>query len=361
VETITRIRGLAGRITSVFIATVVVLLLIFFLHILQGCGDEIHIIDSGAPPTFEDFVHFDTSRYNVMLLSEVGQELYYDGEYIIGEPFTDNNGNGIYDPGIDGFIKCVCDSNQDLNHNGQYDGPDDPWFPGTPFDDINGDSIYQYPNWQYDAGELFADIDLDSTFDYSVGGQVTKCRAIEINQDTVRYKFHYRDSCWLFTSDSGVNYFVPPRSTSWWNPIENDYRALLRPIFSTTPTGLLFLDTGLLRITVLDTGRIDGGDTRVIAEYYGTWDSITFMRSVTLDTIVSFAGQTASRALLVRFSEPQQLDGTPLPYYGKMFYEFYFTRDDGFIGFIGATMSTYPTRYAFTVSRNDTIPLSLIR
>jgi outer membrane receptor protein involved in Fe transport len=93
-------------------------------------------------------------------------EPYTDGDSIIGEPFNDLNVNGVYDVGIDVFVISVDPrTNQDLNHNGKYDGPGDPWEPGVPFLDRNGNGIYDLPNSQYDYGEPYRDINGNNKYD----------------------------------------------------------------------------------------------------------------------------------------------------------------------------------------------------
>ena len=72
-------------------------------------------------------------------INQRSAEPFIDGDSVIGEPFSDLNGNNIYEPGIDGFVIALDpDVNQDLNHNGRYDGPLQPWSPGIPFLDKNG-------------------------------------------------------------------------------------------------------------------------------------------------------------------------------------------------------------------------------
>ncbi len=92
-------------------------------------------------------------------------EPYIDGDSVLGEPFKDMNFNGVYDEGIDGFVKCVCPENMDLNHNGKYDGPNDPWSPGIPFIDRNGNGLYDPPNNFYDEGEPFVDVNGNGKWD----------------------------------------------------------------------------------------------------------------------------------------------------------------------------------------------------
>jgi len=109
-----------------------------------------------------DYLHDknDNGLLDGELVSDVNQrnpEPYVDGDSIIGEPFTDVNGNNIYDRGIDIFIRSVGPDNMDYNHNGYYDGPNSSWTLGTPYVDRNGNGIYDYPNNRYDQGEPFTD------------------------------------------------------------------------------------------------------------------------------------------------------------------------------------------------------------
>ncbi|MGH8015024.1 MAG: TonB-dependent receptor domain-containing protein, partial [Candidatus Zixiibacteriota bacterium] len=90
------------------------------------------------------------------------QEPYIDGDSIIGEPFTDVNGDRVFQPGIDRWDR----STQDLNRNGLYDGPDTPfWTPEIPFVDNNGNGLYDLPNFQWDQGEPYNDINGNAVYD----------------------------------------------------------------------------------------------------------------------------------------------------------------------------------------------------
>jgi outer membrane receptor protein involved in Fe transport len=94
-------------------------------------------------------------------------EPYVDGDSIIGEPFTDVNRNGVYDFGIDIFVMSPNPAiNQDLNHNGQYDGPSGPWDPTLPYLDRNGNGLYDPPDGSYDAGEPYKDVNGNGRYDY---------------------------------------------------------------------------------------------------------------------------------------------------------------------------------------------------
>ncbi len=98
-------------------------------------------------------------------------EPYTDGDSILGEPYTDLNVNGRYDHGVDLFIKSVDPAtNQDLNRNGQHDGPENTlpfeWEPGIPYMDRNSNSVYDFPNGRFDPGEPYLDVNGNGTYDY---------------------------------------------------------------------------------------------------------------------------------------------------------------------------------------------------
>jgi len=88
-------------------------------------------------------------------------EPYVDGDINLGEPFIDMNENGIYDEGIDYF-----DYTMDSNGNGKYDGPNDPWTPGIPYEDRNMNGEYDLPNGKWDEGEFFTDLDANGIWNW---------------------------------------------------------------------------------------------------------------------------------------------------------------------------------------------------
>jgi hypothetical protein len=92
-------------------------------------------------------------RWEVAVADSI-PESFLDGDTNLGEPFIDKNRNGIYDAGIDDF-----DVTMDLNQNGKYDGPNDPWTPGVPYKDWNNNGEYDPPNGVWDEGESFVDLD----------------------------------------------------------------------------------------------------------------------------------------------------------------------------------------------------------
>lgn len=100
-------------------------------------------------------------------------EPFLDGDINLGEPFIDNNGNGVYDPGIDYF-----DATMDLNENGKYDGPNDPWTPGVPYEDRNNNGEFDPPNGKYDEGEYFVDLDGNGIWNWSQQVHIGRLKAL---------------------------------------------------------------------------------------------------------------------------------------------------------------------------------------
>ncbi len=88
-------------------------------------------------------------------------EPFLDGDSIIGEPFTDVNNDGIFQPGIDRWDRLT----QDLDTNGLYNGPELPWALGIPFIDRNGNGLYDFPNFQFDQGEQYNDVNGNAIYD----------------------------------------------------------------------------------------------------------------------------------------------------------------------------------------------------
>jgi hypothetical protein len=92
-------------------------------------------------------------RWKVVVNDSI-PEYFQDGDVNLGEPFIDKNYNGIYEEGTDYF-----DFTMDLNENGKYDGPNDPWTPGVPYKDWNNNGEYDPPNGVWDEDESFVDLD----------------------------------------------------------------------------------------------------------------------------------------------------------------------------------------------------------
>lgn len=189
-----------------------------------GCGD-----DDSSPTgsetvnyTYEQFVRFDTTEYRFARQDYPRHgvaipEPIVNWEQSLGEPFTDLNGNGIYEPGIDSFvISPDTNVNQDLNHNDQYDGPDDPWSPGIPFDDIDGDGEFREDPGQHITGYIlgmpYADLNGNARRDgdlQAVYG-VFAWRSAPWYGDHLALSFaRCTTAVYRFLSDSGLTYDLP--------------------------------------------------------------------------------------------------------------------------------------------------------
>ncbi|HUV31044.1 MAG TPA: TonB-dependent receptor [Acidobacteriota bacterium] len=128
-------------------------------------------------------------RYRLSPINTRDDEPFIDGDSILGEPFTDINSNGGYDIGIDIFVISDDENvNQDYNHNGRYDGPEDRWTPKVPYWDRNGNGIYDEPNTVYDPGEPYVDVNGNGEYDF--GGSGTFLNSNQ-HQDTTRW--HHRE------------------------------------------------------------------------------------------------------------------------------------------------------------------------
>lgn len=117
-------------------------------------------------------------------------EPYEDGDINLGEPFRDNNGNGVYDPLVDGF-----DGTMDLNGNGKYDGPNDSWTPGIPFEDRNNNGKFDSPNGTWDPGEKYTDLNGNGKWDNVDGfydrGHEQRCYYEDRRQTTITLKLDF--------------------------------------------------------------------------------------------------------------------------------------------------------------------------
>lgn len=169
-----------------------------------------------------DYVYVDTTRPFVVhtLASSYTCEPVLAAEKIIGEPFSDINHNGVYDPGVDWFvISNDPATNQDLNLNGRHDGPENmtcsQWSPGIPFDDIDGDGeircssdsfICPAPSDSAARRMPFFDVNHNGVWDSVVnsGASLGKWRS---QGDGPNLTLNC-DSAYRFVSDSGLKYYL---------------------------------------------------------------------------------------------------------------------------------------------------------
>ncbi|OGC92200.1 MAG: hypothetical protein A2142_09465 [candidate division Zixibacteria bacterium RBG_16_48_11] len=100
---------------------------------------------------------------------------FSNGTWDPGEPFQDLNGNGVWDAVLDEFITCDCPSNHDLNHDGRYNSPNEPFPPNMPFIegmtvlDYNRNGKFDLPNGRWDPGEPYVDENGNGQYDNADG------------------------------------------------------------------------------------------------------------------------------------------------------------------------------------------------
>jgi hypothetical protein len=99
----------------------------------------------------------------------------------LGEPFTDLNHDGI---------RQSNEPFEDLNLNGQYDSPYDPWTPGIPYFDKTNNGKYDSLNGIWDPGEPLTDLDSNGIWNWI------------FSTDTVRLKGEIIDT--TYPGDNGI-------------------------------------------------------------------------------------------------------------------------------------------------------------
>ncbi|MDH4222899.1 MAG: TonB-dependent receptor [candidate division Zixibacteria bacterium] len=101
-------------------------------------------------------------------------EPYRDGDILLGEPFKDINGDGIYqEVDENGLPLDFWDPvKDDLNGNGIYDGPNSDPCPGEEhcktavrYVDLNNNGMFDKPNGRWDPGEAYADVNGNGKYD----------------------------------------------------------------------------------------------------------------------------------------------------------------------------------------------------
>lgn len=101
------------------------------------------------------------AEFDAIVASLDMSQVYGNGQYNFGEPFVDNEGNGVFDAGED-F--------EDLNGDGQYGF-------GEPFSDADGNGVYDpgedftdLGNGAYDVGEEYEDANANGQWDPEIPG-----------------------------------------------------------------------------------------------------------------------------------------------------------------------------------------------
>jgi hypothetical protein len=129
--------------------------IIFLILVFGGCDKK--STDSPIEPEepvfylMRDYFPLDYGdNWTWEVLGYPVQEYYVDGDSNLGESFTDENQNGIWDKGEE-YV--------DSNYNGEYDSPNDLWSEGVPYVDRNSNGQYDEPNDSWQLGERFLDLD----------------------------------------------------------------------------------------------------------------------------------------------------------------------------------------------------------
>jgi hypothetical protein len=278
-------------------------LALMVIALITGCDEDNS--GTGTQPityTYREVVHFNSSEYTFVKrdypnsLSKIPEPLV-NWEQSLGEPFTDMNGNGIYEPGIDSFTISPDPSiNQDLNENGQYDSPDDPWEVGIPFDDIDGNGQYRPDPGNhttgYEPGLPYADFNNNGKHDGDLKAKydVAQWRKEPYYLGGSEYLLSKVDSAvYRFVSDSGLNY---------------DLYLLNAPIVNK----LLYADTALAcfinftPVQLLKRGVIEEEDSTTI-EIPAYPEPIIYYRWVTTGEYLNVDGISFSGLVKVRIGD----------------------------------------------------------
>lgn len=297
--------GLMKRLT-IFVA----ILPIVFLQV--GCEEKGESNPAASEPTYyySELAVFDTAGYIFSRLdypssnSKIPEPLV-NWEQSMGEPFTDSNGNGVYDEGVDSY--------QDLNDNGIYDGPNDPWTPGIPFDDIDGNGEFREDPGDhisnYQLGLPYADFNENHIHDGDLKAVYGIMKWVKgtWNYGLPAYYLTAADNAvYRFVSDSGLNYDLP---------------------FSFTPTmfALIVEDDGLYYrldpnpVRVLNTGKIEAESQTSVKGSQASPDQ--FKRTITLNASLTIDGQVYGDLIKSTIEDSDDR------------YIFYFAREKGVIAY----------------------------
>ncbi len=298
---------------------IIVLLAVAAAAVIVGCEDKNYSTDpEEISYDFGQYVHFDSTEYRMVKrdlprYNDVIPEPLVNWEQSLGEPFTDLNGDGIYEAGVDSFL--ISDNpvlNQDLNHNGLYDSPDDPWTEGVPFDDIDGNGIFRPDPGNHISGYVpglpYADYNGNSSYDGDLEAAygIARWRTGVFSGNDIQYWLSRYDSAlYRFVSDSGLNYDLPLSNYP-----------IMAPLVLTDTALLYRLDQ--YTVTLLKPGTIQPEDSTPIQLYVS---SPIYYRKVTLGQSLKVDGRTFSDLVKVRIGNSDYR------------YEFYFSRDLGILGY----------------------------
>lgn len=282
------------------------------ISIQFGCGEDNGGNPTASEPTYaySELAVFDTTRAIFSKLdyptssSKIPEPLV-NWEQSLGEPFIDNNGNGVYDEGIDTY--------QDINNNDAYDGPDDLWTTGIPFDDIDGNGEFREDPGDhisnYELGLPYADFNENNIHDgdlKAVYGMTKWVKGTWLYGLPAYYLSPVDSAVYRFVSDSGMAYDLPFRFTPTMNAIIVEADGLY---FRLDPNPVRILGKG--EITA-DSAAAKSLDESVADE---------FTRTVTLNASIDVDGATYGDLVRVQLEDSNNQ------------YIFYFARQRGIIAY----------------------------
>ena len=304
-----------------------------------GCDDS---DDSATGPEipsvqFTDFVHYELSQPYLLKVDDsfihLNPEIYLWWEENFGEPFTDVDGDGVYTPGVDIFIMGTGDDNMDLNHDGRWNGPDEPWEPGMPFDDIDGNDTcreqysYYYVPWPPPNVPYF-DANHNGQVDSSLSCLSYFVHPVIMGQTDSSTQWGYTaiDTALYYLSDSGVTYYpmlgysncpiceISPATAG----LEiRDQRLFFMLPYSSYDVAFELLSSGTI---VDDSSRL----TLDLGGYHGTC-----RRQIQLNQALTYDGITTSGLLKIRCDEIQFDNSVLQENFEGTFWEFYLSASDG--------------------------------
>jgi len=324
--------------------------------VLGPACDDIYY-NRGAPEfTFNELIDFDTTVY-IFARQTVGGKTYSEmaqtWEHSFGEPFTDNNGNGVYDAG-DGFILDPDPAiNQDLDRNGEYTPPDHiPWLDGVPFDDINGDDFctqaFDDP-FAYGDGFAYCDFNGNHRFDSSLDYRyiMTAITADFYDSNRVGYRFEVVYPWYTFLSDSGYTYNIP--DTNYTGTQIYEFFE-----FIVTDSQLSFYYPSFTLPLVTPRNLANRADTELVVEIGGY--EHTLKRTLTPGQSLTIDDHNYGNLLLIS-CRPDAVDADDREY---VFVDCYFDRGRGLIAVIfDLSLFTNSINYNYFDRRYDSLPLSM--
>lgn len=348
---------------------------LFLILMILSCGDD-SVVD---PPevtgdttqvpelsyAFADYIHFDTTGYILQETKFNSNNTDYWGktepflnyEKNLGEPFTDLNGNGVYDPGIDLFIRSLDSTNQDLNRDGFHNDSSDLWLPGVPFDDVNGDGEFLYDPGYFSASTHVAGLpyyDLngnnkwDSLLDYQFG--FLECSTnVAVEFFNVWYK-NAKSDMFMYHSDSGLTYTL---DRYYFGSEIHNANFSIYDGYKFTAHDLLEFYWYADSFYILEDTIISNDSIWFKPKYR----SDSLLKVIELDSQLDYKDTTYTNLLKIRLSFYNSSYDTI-----DKIIEFYFEKNLGFICFFKETIGVYGTTdYYYLLNKVDSLPLLLTK